>query len=207
MVIILAQLVGPGLAGRPGCALRDRGLRLAGHHPRGAGDPLRRLRAGGRLLRHRRGGRRTPAGHALVGTSGGGGAGHRRRGDHVLLAGDHRAGAADHGRVLGLRHGRARDRRGRPAPQGDPRRVAARSERAPVRRTRHRTRRDSGRQSRRRSRRGVLDDRRLRDHLRCPVHRPGPPAAELGTSRVGHRRPTIGGTDDGSGSRLGEPGH
>ena len=55
-------------------------------------------------------------------------------GDHdVRLAGDHGAGAALPDRGLGRRHGRLRDRRGHPAPQGDPRRMAARPERDPVR--------------------------------------------------------------------------
>ena len=63
------------------------------------------------------------------------------------LAGDHGARPAAHDRGLGRHHRRPRDRRGHPAPQGDPRRMAARPERGPVRLARHRP----GRLSRRRA--------------------------------------------------------
>ena len=79
-------------------------------------------RPGGRRLRHRRGPGRPPAGHALVGLAGGGAAGHRRRGHHVRLAGDHRLALLYHDRGLGRRHGRA-SRSSRPS--GSARRSAA----------------------------------------------------------------------------------
>ena len=98
------------------------------------------------------------------------------------------AGLAVPDRGLGRRHGRLRDRRGRPAPQGDPRRMAAGLERGPIRRGSawpwsSIPAPGSG---------GVLDDRRLRDHLRRPVHRPRLPAEELAQRESGIAAPPSG---------------
>ena len=90
-------------------------------------------------------------------------------------------------RGLGRRHGRLRDRRGRTAPQGDPRRTVAGLERGSIRRDR----RGLGRQSRRRALGDLLDDRNLRDHLRRPLHRSRFPAKELAAARVVHRHYSI----------------
>ena len=83
-------------------------------------------------------------GRALVGLAGRGPLRYRRGGLDDVLARDHRTGAALHDLRLGRRHGRPRDRRGHPAPQGDPGRVAARSERNPLGPVRPRPGRQSG---------------------------------------------------------------